>query len=50
MIVEELVYIVFDETNLVQQDQEPKIADEEETTLKKKSAVELESVAGNQSA
>jgi len=27
----------------------PKIADEEETTLKKKSAVEVESAAGNQS-
>jgi len=30
MIVEELVYIVFDETNLVRQDQEPKIVDEED--------------------
>ena len=50
MIVEELMYIVFDETNLVQQDQEPKIADEEETTLEKKSAAKLESTTGNQSA
>ena len=50
MIVEELVYIVFDETNLVQQDQESKIADEEETAQEKKSAAEFETVAGNQSA
>ena len=49
MIVEESVYIVFDETNLVQQDQRPKIADEEEIAQKKQTAAGLESTAGNQS-
>jgi len=43
MIVEELMYIVFDETNLVYQDQEPKIVDEEQTTLEKKSAARNQS-------
>jgi len=32
------------------QDHVPKIADEEETTLEKKSTAELESAAGNQTA
>jgi len=50
MTVEESMHVVFDETNPKLQDHVPKIADEEETTLKKKSAAELESVAGNQSA
>ena len=48
MIVEELVYIVFHETNLVQQDQRPKIADEEDIQQEKQIATKLESVAGNQ--
>ena len=43
MIVEELMYIVFDENNLVYQDQEPKIVDEEQTTLEKKSAARNQS-------
>jgi len=30
MIVEEFMHIIFYETNLVQQDQRPKIADEED--------------------
>jgi len=49
MTVEESMHVVFDETNPKLQDHVPKIADEEETTLKKKSAAELESAAGNQS-
>jgi len=50
MIVKEFVHVVFYETNLVHQDQRPKIADEEETAQKKQNAVGLESAAGNQSA
>ena len=50
MIVEESMHIVFDETNPKLQDHVPKIVDEEETTVKKKSAAKLESTARNQSA
>jgi len=49
MTVEESMHVVFDETNPKLQDHVPKIADEEETTLEKKSAAELEFAAGNQS-
>ena len=48
MIVEESVYIVFDETNLVQQDQRPKIADEENILQGKQTVAELESATRNQ--
>jgi len=50
MTVEESMHVVFDETNPKLQDHVPKIVNEEEITLKKKSTAELESVAGNQSA
>jgi len=48
MIVEEFVHVVFDETNQVQQDQRPKIEDEEDILHEKQIAAELESAAGNQ--
>jgi len=50
MTVEESMHVVFDETNLKLQDHVPKIVDQEETAQEKKSAVELETTAGNQSA
>ena len=50
MTVEESMHVVFDKTNPKLQDHVPKIVNEEEITLKKKSTAELESVAGNQSA
>jgi len=50
MTVEESMPVIFDETNRKLQDYVPKIADEEETILEKKSAAELESAVGNQSA
>jgi len=50
MTMEESMHVVFDETNPKLQDHVPKIADEEETTLKKKSVAELESATRNQSA
>ena len=50
MTFKESMHVVFDETNPKLQDHVPKIEDEEETTLEKKSAAELESVLGNQSA
>jgi len=50
MTVKESIHVIFDETNPKLQDHVPKIVDEEETALEKKSATELESVAGNQSA
>ena len=49
MTVEESMHVVFDEINPKWQDHMPKIADEEETTLEKKFATELESTVGNQS-
>jgi len=39
MIVEEFVHVVFDETNLVQQDQRPKFADEEDMLQENQIAV-----------
>jgi len=48
MIVEEFVHVVFDKTNPMQQDQRPKIADEEDILQEKKTAAELESTVGNQ--
>jgi len=47
MTVEDSMHVVFDETNPKLQDHVPKIADEEETILEKKSATKLESTAGN---
>jgi len=44
------MHVVFDETNPKFQDHVPKIANEEEIALEKKSAAKLESAAGNQSA
>jgi len=48
MIVEEFVHVVFYETNLVQQDQRPKIANEEDILQEKQTAAKLESAIGNQ--
>ena len=42
------MHIVFDETNLVQQDQRPKIVDEEDILQENKTDAEKESAAGNQ--
>jgi len=50
MTVEESMHVVFDETNPKLQDHVPKIVNEEETALEKKSTTKLESTAGNQSA
>ena len=47
MTVEESMHVVFNEANPKLQDHVPKIADGEETTLKKKSTAELESIVGN---
>jgi len=41
MIVEEYVHVIFDETNLVQQDQRPKIADKEDILQEKQTTAEL---------
>jgi len=49
MTVEESMHVIFDESNPKLQDHVPKIADEEETTLEKKSAAELKSAARNKS-
>ena len=47
MIVEESVHIVFDESNLVQQDQRLKIAYEEDMLQENQTIVEKEYAAGN---
>ena len=50
MIVEEYVHVFFYETNLVQQDQRPKIADEKDILQEKQTAAKLEFATRNQTA
>jgi len=48
MIVEESVHVVFNETNPMQQDQRPKIANEKDMLQENQSVAEKESITGNQ--